>query len=46
MRVLVTGSDGMVGSRLVKFLKNNDCTVYEFGEDKDCLLYTSDAADE
>mgnify|MGYP005620998413 FL=1 len=35
MRVLVTGSDGMVGSRLVKFLKNNDCTVYEFGEDKD-----------
>ena len=34
-RVLVTGSDGMVGSRLVKFLKNNDCTVYEFGEDKD-----------
>ena len=35
MRVLVTGSDGMVGSRLVKFLKNSDCTVYEFGEDRD-----------
>ncbi len=35
MRILVTGSDGMVGSRLVKFLKNNDCTVYEFGDDRD-----------
>ena len=34
MRILVTGSDGMIGKRLVKHLKSK-YDVIEFGNDKD-----------
>lgn len=37
-RVLVTGSNGMVGSRLVKFLKARNYTVHEFGDDRDIRI--------
>lgn len=35
MKVLVTGSDGMVGSHLVKKLEDNNHTIIKFGDDKD-----------
>ena len=35
MQLLVTGSDGMVGSRLVKYMRDRGHTVSEFGDDKD-----------
>jgi UDP-glucose 4-epimerase len=44
MAVLVTGSDGMVGKRLVERLKANGHFVYEFGDDKD-IRKTSDWAE-
>jgi UDP-glucuronate 4-epimerase len=37
MKVLVTGSDGMVGSNLVNKLQSRGHTVIEFGDDKDIL---------
>ena len=35
MHLLITGSDGMVGSRLVNYMKDRGHTVSEFGDDKD-----------
>lgn len=40
MKVLVTGSDGMVGSHLVDKLKSKGYTVIPFGDDKNILNWS------
>ena len=45
-RALVSGGASGIGASIVEHLCEQGVEVYFFDIDKNCLLYTSDAADE